>query len=103
MNKSPKSTPLHKLPLLLLLLGAPTLMWLATGCSASLPNTSPGTVPPPKLAPLPANARQTPPHSICLPNCSDALTKERESWRTSLTTPEPGALPVSGPTTAPAQ
>ena len=93
---------MHKPPLLLLLLAALALMWLATGCSASLPNTSPSTVKPPRLAPLPARARQTPPPSICLPTCTDALTSERENSRQLLTKPEPVAPPASAPTTKPA-
>jgi len=42
----------------------------------------------PQRPPLPASARQTqPPPSICLPSCSDALMKERESWRQLLMRP----------------
>ena len=101
--KSPKSTKMHRPPLLLLVLAALALIWLATGCSASLPTTSPSTVPPPRLAPLQASARQTPAPPICSPSCSDALTTERESWRTSLIPPAPVARPANAPTTAPAQ
>ena len=41
------------------------------------------------------------PPLICLPNCSDALTSERESWRLSLTPPAPVAPPASAPTMPP--
>ena len=88
MNRSTKSTarpskiwPRPTLPAIALTL-------LASACSSSLPTTPATTVPPPQRPPLPANARQTqPPLSICLPTCSDALTKEREIWRQRLMRP----------------
>jgi hypothetical protein len=57
------------------------------GCAATSPTTSPPTVRPPMLAPLPDSARQTPAPSICSPSCSAALMSERESWRALLTMP----------------
>ena len=96
-----RSSARHRPPLPLLLLALIALLLLASGCAASLPTTLPPTVSGPQLPPLPTSARQTAQPSICLPNCSDALTSERESWRQSLTLPAPVATPASAPTMPP--
>ena len=79
------------------------LLLLTSGCV-----TQPKTLPPSpvrgvQLPPLPATARQATTPSVCSPTCSDALTKERESWRQSLTKAASVGSPASAPTTPPAK
>lgn len=84
---NPRATAL---PLLLL----PVLL---AGCA----NVSPLFKPQPSLQipPLPSAARQPSKPEMCSPTCSDALTKERESWLRMLTPPEQPAKPAK-PATA---
>ncbi len=60
---------------------------LAACSSASISSSQPPAIPP-----LPPEARQPATPSICLPTCSAALAKRRESWQRSLTN---AALPAS--------
>lgn len=55
--------------------------------------------PAPAIPPLPPAARQPATPSLCSPSCLDGLMRERQSWRASLTSAEPQALPASAPTT----
>ncbi|AIO33324.1 putative rz gp24 [Burkholderia cenocepacia] len=74
----------------------PPLLLLLTACASRSPSLSPERA----IPPLRPEARQPATPSICLPTCSDGLTKLRENWRESLTS---GELPVSSarPITAP--
>lgn len=75
----------------------PMLALLLTGC-ASPPNLQ-RPVPGPLIPPLPAIARQPAQPPECSPNCSDALSRELQSWPITLTRPAPPARPASAPTT----
>lgn len=88
MPRSCKPRPTALLPI--------ALAALATACSSASPLSRP--VAGPQIPPLPASARQPAAASICSPTCSDALTRERESWQQLLTPPAPPARPASGPT-----
>lgn len=94
----PKTTQAKRISCLLMLTA---LVLLVTACGATLQTTSSATVPPPSLAPLPESARQTAPPSICSPSCSAALTSERESWRSLLTTIDAEAASAKPDTTQP--
>ena len=78
----------HRLMLLLLAL-------LLPACASSLPTTAsvPAAVPP-----LPGEARQPKTPSFCYPTCSQGLTRERESWQSSLTAPTSQGAPAKLPT-----
>lgn len=52
-----------------------------------------------RIPALPATARQPEAPTFCSPNCSSALTVERESWLRSLTSPELPASSASSGTT----
>lgn len=69
---------------------------LATSCAVVSPLSRP--VAGPEIPPLPASARQPGKPSICSPTCSDALTRERESWLPTPTPPAPQEKPASAPT-----
>lgn len=64
------------------------LLLLLTACASKLPCSSLA----PAIPPLPPEARQPAMPSICSPTCSAGLTRERESWRRSLTS---GASPAN--------
>jgi len=70
-----------KLMLLPLLLGL-------TACSSKPPALPLDPVAPPAIPALPLEARQPMPQPYCLPTCSSALMRERESWQQLLTAPE---------------
>ena len=70
-----------KLMLLPLLLGL-------TACSSKPPELPADPVAPPAIPALPLEARQPTPQPYCLPTCSSALMRERESWQQQLTAPE---------------
>ena len=74
-------------------------MWLAAGCASDSPLLLPPVVVPPAIIPpLSPSARQPSLPPICSPNCSAALTKERENWLRMLTPQELPAVPASSPT-----
>lgn len=76
------------LPLMLPLL-------LLTACASKSPSSSHG----PTIPPLRPEARQPMTPSICLPTCSDGLTRLRESSLESLTSAVSPASSVSATTT----
>ena len=57
----------------------PLLMLLLAGCQPALLPLLPKPVPPPRIPPLSAQARQPLIRSECLPSCSAGLTRLRES------------------------
>ena len=71
------------------------LALLLPACASSLPTTAsvPAAVPP-----LPGEARQPKTPSFCYPTCSQGLTRERESWQSSLTAPISQDAPAKLPT-----
>ena len=71
------------------------LALLLPACASNLPTTAsvPAAIPP-----LPGEARQPKTPSFCYPNCSQGLTRERESWRSSLTAPTSQDVPAKLPT-----
>ena len=71
------------------------LALLLPACASSLPTTAsvPAAVPP-----LPGEARQPKTPSFCFPTCSQWLTRERESWQSSLTAPTSQGAPAKLPT-----
>lgn len=83
-NKLPRPVPL----LIVLVL-------LSAGCATRLPPIAPPSVQPAQRPPLPKEGRQPPIPSICLPTCSDGLTRARENWRASLTNAAPPAPSAS--------
>ncbi len=89
-------TPNFKLALPALLLLALLLSATLSGC-ASQPTYLP--IEAPRLPPLPAEARQPPIPSECLPTCSDALTTEQKSWLPTPIKPVSPASPASEVTT----
>ena len=78
----------HRLMLLLLAL-------LLPACASNFPTSAsvPAAIPP-----LPGEARQPKTPSFCYPTCSQGLTRERESWRSSLTAPTSQDAPAKLPT-----
>lgn len=80
--------------LLLVLLTAQLL-----GCASGSPKLPPQPVPPPRIDPLPTQARQPQRPPICTPTCSDGLTRLYEQLLDSLTTPPLPAPPASASTT----
>lgn len=72
---------------------------LLPGCSTPPMPLQPKPVEGVRPQPLPTYARQPETPSECLPTCSDALTVERESWRTLLTDAALPAGPASASTT----
>ena len=72
-------------PVLTLRAATPLLLaLLLTACAPTLPVIAPPPEPP-SIPALPPQARQPETPSICLPTCSQGLTREREIWRSSLT------------------
>ena len=71
------------------------LALLLPACASNSPTTVPAT---PAVPPLPGEARQPKTPSFCYPNCSQGLTRERESWRSSLTAPTSQDAPAKLPT-----
>ena len=71
------------------------LALLLPACASSLPTTAsvPAAIPP-----LPGEARQPKTPSFCYPTCSQGLTRERESWQSSLTAPTSQDAPAKLPT-----
>ena len=71
------------------------LALLLPACASSLPTTAsvPAAIPP-----LPGEARQPKTPSFCYPTCSQGLTRERESWQSSLTAPTSQDVPAKLPT-----
>ena len=71
------------------------LALLLPACASSLPTTAsvPAAIPP-----LPGEARQPKTPSFCFPTCSQGLTRERESWQSSLTAPTSQDAPAKLPT-----
>ena len=63
------------------------LALLMSGCACKLPNSAPPPIERPE-PPLSNQARQPAIPLECLPPCSAALTRERESWLPTLTLPE---------------
>ncbi len=62
------------------------LLTLAQGCAPLPLRDLPPSVPlPPRVTPLPLQARQPPRPAICWPTCSDALKLELEDLRRKLT------------------
>jgi len=77
-----------------------SLALLVSGCaSMSRPSQPPSVVEAAKIPPLPKQARQPKPPSICLPTCSAGLTTLRTELLDSLTKPTPQDQPASAPTT----
>lgn len=74
------------------------LTLLAASCSPVL-QPSPTLPADPAIPPLSPLARQPAIPSFCLPTCLDALTKERESWRSTLTPRELQDKPANATTT----
>lgn len=55
-------------------------LWLlVTGCATAPQPLPPLVIDPPSIPPLPLQARQPPAPAICLPTCSDGLTRLRDS------------------------
>ena len=73
----------------------PLLATLLPACASNLPTTAsvPAAIPP-----LPVEARQPKTPSFCYPTCSVGLTRERESWQSSLTAPTSQDMPAKLPT-----
>ena len=71
------------------------LALLLPACASNLPNSAsvPAAIPP-----LPGEARQPKTPSFCYPTCSQGLTRERESWQSSLTAPTSQDAPAKLPT-----
>ena len=71
------------------------LALLLPACASNLPTTAsvPAAIPP-----LPGEARQPKTPSFCYPTCSQGLTRERESWQSSLTAPTSQGAPAKLPT-----
>lgn len=59
---------------------------LLSGCAAPKP-PPPVVVTPPRIPPLPQEAKQPEPPPICRPTCSSGLAKLLESWLNSRTSP----------------
>jgi hypothetical protein len=59
----------------------------------------PVVVEPPKIPPLPVQARQPPPPPICSPTCSEGLMLLRRELLDTLTRAEPPASPASASAT----
>lgn len=86
-------------PTLMLRAATPALLaLLLTACATNSPVIAPPPEPP-AIPALPLQARQPPTPSICSPTCSAGLTRERQSWRNSLTRPTPQDSPASAATT----
>ena len=70
------------------------LALLLPACASNLPTSAsaPAAVPP-----LPGEARQPKTPSFCYPTCSQGLTRERESWQSSLTAPTSQGAPAKLP------
>ncbi|SEL86887.1 hypothetical protein SAMN05216604_1422 [Pseudomonas agarici] len=66
--------------LMLLMLGL--LLTACSGQSTTSPDVS--SVRPAAIPALPPQAKQLPAQPWCLPTCSSALTRERETWRDML-------------------
>ena len=79
------------------------LLWSLAGCTTPPAPLPPEPVRSVQIPPLPTWARQPATQSVCSPTCSDALTKERESWRQSLMKAGSVGSPASAPTTPPAK
>lgn len=75
------------------------LLSLMSACGASLPVSPPEPVPPPKIPPLPLNARQPLPPSQCSLNCSAGAANDAQSSLDTLTTLGLPAGSASAPTT----
>lgn len=84
-----------RIPLGLMLM---LLVLLLSGCASDSVNLL-RPVTPPTIPPLPAQAKQPAIPSMCLPTCSAALTKERESWLNTLTPPASPGRPANAPMT----
>ena len=71
------------------------LVMLLPACASNSPTTAsvPAAIPP-----LPGEARQPKTPSFCYPTCSAGLTRERESWQSSLTAPTLQDAPAKLPT-----
>lgn len=89
MSLKPRPRPM---PALLLMLAL-----LLTGCG-SLPSLS-RPAPQALIPPLPPTARQPDPPDACSPTCSDALSRELQSWPITLTPRAPQDKPAKRPTT----
>ena len=76
----------------------PLLATLLTACAAT-PPALPVLVKPNPVPPLPAQARQPSPPAICLPTCSDGLTRLRGSLQSTQTAPASPGSPASVSTT----
>lgn len=70
-------------PLRLLMLLSLTL--LAAGCASKQESWQPQQVVCPAIPELPIEARMPPVPQWCSPTCSAGLTRERETWRATLT------------------
>lgn len=75
------------------------LLPLMSACAASLPVSPPAPVPPPRIPPLPLNARQPPPPPQCLLTCSAGAANDAQSSLDTLMTLGLPASSASGPTT----
>ena len=72
---------------------------LLLGCNTPPTPLQPKPVAGVKPSPLATHARQPETPSECLPTCLDALTVERESWRTLLTDAALPGAPANASTT----
>lgn len=78
-------------------LTAIVLALLLSACAT--PPQPPGpNVEPPRLPPLPAEARQPPAPDWCSPTCSAGAEAALSSWRDTLMPPQPPEQPASAPT-----
>lgn len=88
-----KSRPPALVPMLLL----PLL--LVAGCASPRLPLPPAVVAPPRIPPLPQEARQPPTPAWCSPTCSDGWRREAETWQSLLTRAAGPGQPASTPGT----
>lgn len=84
----------NKLPVLAMMLIV--LALLSAGCAHNSTLSAPPSVQPALRPPLPVEARQPKPPSICLPTCSAGVQRLFGNWGDSLTLPTGPAASASG-------
>ena len=88
MDRKPLTVPWLMLPLLALISACGT----KSIEQPAVPQVRPAAIPA-----LPQQARQLPASPWCLPTCSSALMKERETWRQMLIKAGEGEQPANRP------